>query len=74
MKTRTEIKNEAKNVVKKNFKNILVGLIPMALAYLLMSLRLCLLSTVAEIIGCFFLYVILSICLNAVNNEVQDKS
>ena len=50
MKTRTEIKNEAKDVVKKNFKNILVGLTPAALACLLMSLKLGLLSTVAEII------------------------
>ena len=69
MKTKTEIKNEAKNVVKKNFKNILVGLIPVSLAYLLMSLKLGLLSTVAEIIWCLILYGILLICLNAVNND-----
>lgn len=71
MKTRTEIKNEAKDVVKKNFKNILVGLIPVALACLLVSLKLGLLSKVAEIIWCFFLYGILFICLNAVNNNNQ---
>lgn len=69
MKTRAEIKNEAKNIIKKNFKNILIGLIPFALTYLLMDLDLGLLSTVAEIALGLLFYGILFICLNAVNND-----
>lgn len=68
MKTRSEIKNEAKGVVKKNFKKILIGLIPATLAFFVMFLRLGMLSGIAEIVWGFILYGILCACLNGVNN------